>query len=138
MTSFNSLGDIRAELGLGNDADTLPSSFHGPLSGNPLWVAAAYDWMMSGDGELIESDNDGGPWLTLFEVSAQERVAFGLDTNTVAVTLHSDTQGFIDGAEYNQAEFDSLMDSVGNDYDDNDDNDDDCECDECLGMDDDS
>ena len=81
--------------------DETPSDgLHAPLGkfeSEPYYILYFYDAMMNGDGEPLYTTPDNPDCTcdgTLLDVSADERAAFELDADTVAVVIWHSDHGF--------------------------------------------
>lgn len=100
----------KGELPLGN-----LRAPNGKFQGEPYYVAYFYDRMLTGDETQILYD-DGVP-IVVFDVDADDRAAFSLDSDTVAVALWETNDGFVMFAEWDQRQHDAAEadDSEGED-----------------------
>ena len=101
---LETLDDVRTEYGLSREADYI--SAPGAMEGQPLWLPLAYQALMDGDGDDI-----GNGW-TLIELSADDRIAWDISSDTTTVGVHTDGQGFISGHELTAADIDKLTKEV--------------------------
>lgn len=77
----------------------------GKFQAEPYHVPYYYDRMLNGD-ETQTLYDDGVP-IAVFDVDADDRAAFSLDSDTVAVALWETNDGFVMFAEWDQRQHDA-------------------------------
>ena len=78
----------------------------GKFEGESVWVPMAYDDYLDG---CWEDDGIGG--AAYIEVTEENRLEWGLNDSTFAVSLFFSDYGFIHGEEYIESEYKIFLDS---------------------------
>lgn len=92
----------------GFDQDTFPP---GKFEGEAFYIAYYFDAVMNGDGEPLYEDDYGDKECIgdLFDVTQEERDAFGLDPNTTHVVLWYSESGFVTLDELDKHRYESIQ-----------------------------
>jgi hypothetical protein len=101
------------EFGYELDGDTIVSS--GMFEGEAWFAPIVYEWMMDGDGEIVDEPHDceNGddcdcedlPSFTLFEITDTDRAELELDPSVAFITLATSDQGFVYVKEWTAEEY---------------------------------
>jgi hypothetical protein len=103
---------LAKEYGYSDDLRA-PRAPPGKFEGEPWFTPWYYEQVMNGNGETLsvpyadEADGD------LLEVNSEERAAFDLEPDTVAIVLWYNSAGFVSLQELDQRTFAKLQEEYG-------------------------